>query len=285
MAEVATPRVPVLRSLVIPQNRSEPMVVQSIIGDPAAALGHLVNGPVHQVRLPHLPATLLINRNQDGAGTQEFNPRATLLEWIAGAPDSLRGARLSGPAVLIGPPSDNRYTSVVGDVVELLLHTDRFRIQVASLRDPARWDTAGSVFADWFDAAAAALMATRLAGSAALTRIVPEPGPALRQRWAAVATGRLSQRGAPPLRPEDIVCHYSIDELASAIDQMSLQPGKAMSLNKLCLVNLGDGVEEWLVLHDGMTFTVMPLRPCIQMGTFADVIRVLMSHSQFLAER
>lgn len=284
MPQIRSGETSVLRVLVIPEARDQAMYVQEIIGDPVKVLEGLVKGPLQPVQLAQIEATLLVNEHLIGAPDGSRNQRATLLEWGTGGPDVPLGNRFGGTTVLVGLEVDGKYSGISKEHVDLLMHTSQFRIQFAGQSFPGEWVSAGDTFDNWFDAATAGLIAAQLAGPEGIvTRLVAETSPQVREQWASIASYWLQQRGAPALRPEQIASHYSIDELAAAISQSPLTVGTAISLYELCLVNLADGMEEWLIIHDGDAFTVQFLKPYIAAGTFAEIVSVLMSHSRFLS--
>ncbi|GAB3283022.1 hypothetical protein [Kineosporia babensis] len=263
-----------LKVLVIPADPRAPMQQVTIIGDPHRKLKDLVGGAVHCLELSQLPATLVVNERQlPPASGQRVNERAILLEWTSGKPDVPAVAHLTGAAVLLGPSVEGRYSSVHSEHLKMLLEDGNFRLQVKARKEHSRWDNLPFACPDWFTTAAAGIEANRMAQRKLTFRIVPEPSTELKKQWATLANPHLNQ----PLSAQDIVCHYEADELATAITEGPLTAGTAFAFFDLCLVNLADGDEKWLLIHDGVTHRLTPLRPLIALGALADVLEFLLN--------
>ncbi|WP_285628410.1 hypothetical protein [Kineosporia sp. NBRC 101677] len=216
------------------------------------------------------------------------NERATTFAWLHDRRMRLR-RRVYGDAYLVGRSTGNGgYGSVPEDVVEHLVGSWAYQVQITSPASPHAWAPCATAYTSWERAYEHALHLSALQGAVTDTRVVHLAPDRQVQLWVHIAREHLRrQRGstlvgealaAGALHEFDLqdlrVC-WSVPQLAEGITAEPLRAGTAFRYGDLCLVNLGDGQEQWLLIHGATAFEVTPLRPCIAAGVFDSLISAI----------
>ncbi|MBT0772963.1 hypothetical protein KIH74_28730 [Kineosporia sp. J2-2] len=307
---VSRPEPARLHVVVIPHHTETPVWVQQITGDPQAALEKLVGGPLQATGLDDLPAVLLssdIDVSRRGPAEDTHNVRATLLAWahhqqirfrfhlhgtvvivgttlpdIDPAPVPAPGGVVRATDPVPGSPREaapaGQYTSAPAQLIDLLLHTPWVRAEYTTRRRPGQWVRGRLVHPGWYEAYTSLIaQAFEWERDADRMRIAPAVAPEHAHRWVNTANRVLHGRGAPGITPEDIIPTTTVDELAQAIAHGRLRAGTAVQYQDLCVVNLADGREEWMAMHQQVVLRIAELRPSVAEGTFAHIVAVLMA--------
>jgi hypothetical protein len=73
---------------------------------------------------------------------------------------------------------------------------------------------------------------------------------------------------------------YSVDELAEWLTTAEWVTGTAFYYRDLCFIAQVDGGDEWLIIRHGLAFESLSVKPAIENGTFASLVRRLLAASQ-----
>lgn len=130
-----------------------------------------VGGWIEAVDLPDLGVTIYVN--EEGLLRHlPLNPRASFLWWYHVA-HARQKAMLAGDAVLVGLPKRNGdSTDLPSPVRELLLTSNRFRIEVRSVGDP-NWYGNEATFPGYWEAIVWAMVLLERLTGAEDVRVLP----------------------------------------------------------------------------------------------------------------
>ena len=129
-------------ALVIPADDQQPLRVEEIeIGDLDAQ---------NRIPLDRPPASLYVDVDSR-LMEKPMNRRATTLLWVHNS--AMRGHDVvAGDALILGPPDDDGIpTNVPDELVDLLLHTSRYRVLV-QYQDETEFYGTLRTFGSWFEA-------------------------------------------------------------------------------------------------------------------------------------
>lgn len=273
-----------ISAIVIPADNDKPVKLIELDEHDVSAYRALVGGSLEIVTFD-LPRTT-IYLNEEGKNNQlSTNSRATALLWAHNA--NFRGVDpLAGDVFLVGPADgEGDDLPVSDDLVQLLLHTERYRVQVMRLGF-RRWDTLGEeVFDDWFTAYVFAVNNGLKYNDIEEVRVIPardDEVKALVREWMNLGRKNDWIRTAydPPFSPESFVECYTVEELANRIMETSWSLGTAFFYRDLCFINQVDGGDEWLTIRHGIAFESITLNPMIERGTFPALITRLLAASK-----
>jgi hypothetical protein len=270
-----------ITAIVVPVDPREPLRLEQIDRTDLDAYRRLVDGHLEVISLDRPPASLYLNE-EGKLLALPVNPRATALLWMQNT--AFRGRDVvAGPAFIVGPADRDGYDrSTPQDLIDLLFDTKRYRVQVKAEAVDQWWRSTGQVFTGWFDAYIHGL---RLAGSAADwsdVRVVPELDEDLRETWFQVGRDNPWIRSAndPPFTRNSFVGCYSIEELEARIGHGNWATGTAFYYRDLCFINQVDSGDEWLTIRYGIAFESMTLSPRVEDGSFAPLVRRLLTASK-----
>jgi hypothetical protein len=278
----------VITAIVIPIELDKPVRQQQLHKSDLDAYRQIVGGNLEFITLTEPPASLYVNEEGKLDGLA-FNHRATALLWVHNSAYRDRDV-VVGPAFIVGPP-DRRGddTSAPGSLLELLFHTQRYRIQ-AQTAGRGSWLDHEAVFDDWFDAYQGAL---ELAGHRALVdevRVIPEPDEELLNQWLQIGRENSWIRRAddPPFTRTSFYGCQSIDELEERLGFTNWSLGTAFYYRNLCFINQVDGGDEWLTIKafresrrlDSLAFESITFSRFIEEGRFKDLIERLLRASK-----
>jgi hypothetical protein len=137
--------------IVIPVSTAEPMF--TLYFDGLDDYQQIINGYIEPVdlALPE-PSTMFVD--EEGLNKQlDFNSRATLIAMVLNPTMLYHGANLLGTAVIVGQPDGEGETQSVPDsLIDLLLHTPEYKIEVQTTDDPEAWNTNQRRFTSFPDA-------------------------------------------------------------------------------------------------------------------------------------
>jgi hypothetical protein len=275
----------VITAIVIPVNPNQPIRQQQLYKHDLDAHRQLVGGNLEVLNLDRPPASLYFN---DEGKLLEFpvNARATVLLWAHNS--TFRGHDvIAGPAFIVGPPDhDADDTTVPDDLVHLLFHTKRYRVQMWTSSEP-RWDSDNQVFTDWLKAYRYALQLAEMWSVIEEVRVVPELDDELREQWykLGIANPWIKTADDPPFTRNSFVGCYSVDELAEWISGTVWAIGTAFYYRDLCFIQQVEGGDEWLTIRHGIAFESMTLNPSIEDGSFASLVRRLLTASTEQCQR
>ncbi|GLY20042.1 hypothetical protein Kisp01_70560 [Kineosporia sp. NBRC 101677] len=283
-------------ALVIPDQRDRPVRLDSIPLNAPNGQGLPTAGSDLQADCPHLDAVLvwrrpdpdaLLNPLQQNAPVLE-NKRATTFAWLHDRRVRLR-QRVYGDAYLVAPYTGSEgYRDVPEIAVEHLMGSWAYQVQITSPASPHAWAPYATGYTRWERAYEHALQLSALQGAATDARVVHLAPDRQVQLWAQIArehlrrhhgstlvAGPLADGSAHEFDQQDLNVCWSVPQLAEGIGAEPLRAGTAFRYGDLCLVNLADGQERWLLIHGTTAFEVTPLRPCIAAGVFDSLISAI----------
>ncbi|MEV6871455.1 DUF3846 domain-containing protein [Amycolatopsis sp. NPDC051128] len=269
-----------ITAIVIPVNLDQPIRCQQIELHDVDALRQIVGGNLQIIGLDRPPAGMYLNE-EGKLNRMRVNHRATTLAWVHNS--AFRGNDvIVGSALIVGPP--NRHgddTSAPEDLVDLLMNTNRYRVQLWTSSEP-RWSSDNQTFTDWSEAYRYAVQLTETWNLIENVRVVPELDEQLREQWyrLGIENPWISSADDPPFTRNSFVGCYSIDELEENIGHGNWAIGTAFYYRDLCFINQVEGGDEWLTIRHGIAFESMTLEPSIEEGRFARLIRRLLTASK-----
>jgi hypothetical protein len=267
-------------AIVIPVDPKEPIRQEELHKNDLDAYRQLVGGNLEVLNLERPPATLYFNEEGKLVG-MPVNRRATALLWVHNS--GLRGRDvIVGPAFVVGPPDrqgDDR--SVPEDLVELLLGTKRYRVQV-QIQGSQAWSGKREVFADWFEACHHAVQLTRLSTAVEEVRVVPELADELRATWYRIGRENpwIREADDPPFTPDSFLGCYSIVELEERLGHGNWAVGTAFYYRDLCFIQQVEGGDEWLTIRHGVGFENVTVGPSVEDGSFGSLVTRLLTASR-----
>jgi hypothetical protein len=192
-----------------------------------------------------------------------------------------------GPAYVVGPTNRHGYdSSAPDDLVELLLHTERYRVQVQTNNRP-EWNDNELVFTDWLEAYGYGVDLAQRWTVVDEVRVIPELASELREQWYQLGMTNPWVKAAddPPFTRNSFVGCFSVDELAERITAVSWTIGTAFYYRDLCFIQQVDGGDEWLTIRHGVAFESMTLTPYVEDGSFPGLMRRLLAATKGQCKR
>jgi len=128
----------------------QPIRQQKLLESDLNAYRGLVGGHIEVITLDRPPASLYFN--EEGKLLElPVNLRATTILWAHNS--AFRGQdAIQGPAFIVGPVDRHGDDQTAPpDLIDLLFHTTRYRVQVQA-QNSINWNDTGRVFTDWFEA-------------------------------------------------------------------------------------------------------------------------------------
>ena len=269
-----------ITAIVIPADPDQPVRQQHIEKSDLSAYRQIVGGNLEVLTLDRPPASMYVNE-EGKLNRMRLNHRATTLMWVHSSAFRSRDV-IVGPAFIVGPSDrhgDDK--SVPDDLLALLLHTKRYRVQLQT-RSDARWSSDNQVFTDWFEAYRYAVQLTESWSVITEVRVVPELDNELRETWFKLGRANqwISSADDPPFTRGSFVGCFSVEELAEQIGHGNWTIGTAFYYRDLCFINQVDGGDEWLTIRHGIAFESMTLEPSIENDSFASLVRRLLAASK-----
>jgi hypothetical protein len=265
-----------LTAIVIPVNLKQPIRQQQFHKHDLDAYRQLVGGHLEVITLNRPPASLYFNDEGKLAGLP-VNIRDTTILWAHHS--AFRGEdAIMGPAFIVDPVDRHGDDQTAPpDLIDLLFHTTRHRVQVQALNSTS-WNDAGRVFTDWFETYAYGVQLAQSRALVAEVRVVPELDDELRQTWYQLGQSNpwIKTADDPPFTPDSFVGCYSTGELAERLGHGNWCIGTAFYYRDLCFINQVEGGDEWLTIRHGIAFESMTLNPSIEDGTFESLVRRLL---------
>ena len=274
-----------ITAIVIPVDPKQPIRQQHLDKRDLDAYRQIVGGNIEVLNLERPAASLYFN---DEGKLLEFsvNARATVLLWAHNS--AFRGHDvIVGPALIVGPPDHKGDdTTVPDDLVHLLFNTKRYGVQVR-LRGDSRWRENSEVFDDWFEAYRYGVLLAQRQALVDEVRVVPKLDDQLRETWYRIGQENPWIRTAtdPPFTRDSFVGCYSVEELAESMSGTMWAVGTAFYYRDLCFIQQVEGGDEWLTIRHGIGFESMTLGSRIEDGTFASLVRRLLSASREECQR
>lgn len=267
-------------AIVIPVEMELPLRQQELDPHDVGTYRQIIGGPIELVLLDRPSASLYFH----GEGKLEglpINTRATALLWVHNS--ALRGQDvIVGPALILGPV-DRRGDdeTVPEDLVDLLLHTKRFRFQV-KVRGEVAWAGNDVVYGSWLDAYLDGIQLAQRWTQVEDIRVVPELDDDLREAWFRAGQTNRWIRAAndPPFTRDSFVGCYSIEELAERLAAGMWCVGTAFYYRDLCLIQQVDGGDEWLTIRHRVPFESLTVGPLIEAGRFTELVRRFLAASK-----
>jgi len=265
-----------LTAIVIPVNLQQPIRQQQFHKHDLDAYRTLVGGNLEVITLDRPPASLYLN-DEGKLLELPVNIRATTLLWAHHS--AFRGKdAIMGPAFILGPVDRHGDDQTAPqDLIDLLFHTTRYRIQVQAQGD-TRWNDNGRVFTDWFEAYAYSVHLAQQRSLVGEVRVVPELDDELRETWYQLGRANpwIREADDPPFTRDSFVGCYSIDELEKRIGHGNWCIGTAFYYRDLGFINQVEGGDEWLIIRHGVAFESMTLNPSIEEGRFESLVQRLL---------
>lgn len=139
-----------ITAIALPADMNQPIRQQQINPSDLSAYRGLVGGNLEVVELSRPSASLYINE-EGKLDELPLNQRATVLTWTHNS--AFRGRDLIlGDAFIVGPVDRRGDDLTVPDeLVQLLFHTDRYRVEV-QVRGEKAWQGGALAFDDWYTA-------------------------------------------------------------------------------------------------------------------------------------
>jgi hypothetical protein len=267
-------------AIVIPVDPKQSIRQEELHNNDLDAYRRIVGGNLEVLNLDRPPATMYLNDEGKLLG-MPVNQRATALLWVHNS--AFRGHDvIVGPAFIVGPPDrQGDDTDVPEDLVDLLLHSRRYRVQVR-IEGSGQWSSNREVFADWFKAYVHAVQLTRLSTAVEEVRVVPELDDELRATWYRIGRDNpwIKEADDPPFTPDSFVGCYSIEELEERLGHGNWVVGTAFYYRDLCFIQQVEGGDEWLTIRHGIGFESMTVGPIVERGEFASLVRRLLDASR-----
>jgi Domain of unknown function (DUF3846) len=270
-----------ITAIVLPVDPNEPIRLEQLDQHDPSAYSRLVGGGPFEVANLERPEASLYFDEEGKRKDFPVNARATTLLWAHNG--AFRGRdMIVGPAFIVGPVNrhgDDR--TVPDDLVDLLLHTKRYRVQVQTESD-TRWNEIGEVFTEWLEPYVYAVQLAQREAAVQEVRVVPELDDELRKTWFMLGRDNPWIREAydPPFRIDSFVGCFSIEELEEKIGHGNWSLGSAFYYQDLCFINQVNGGDEWLTIRHGIAFESITFSSIIERGEFASFIRRLLAASK-----
>ncbi|WP_235022682.1 DUF3846 domain-containing protein [Amycolatopsis alkalitolerans] len=269
----------------IPVDRRNPIHLAQIDEHALDAFRRLVDGDLEVAHLNRPPATLYMNA-EGKLLDMPVNGRATALAWTHNS--AFRGRDvIAGPAFIVGRP-DRRGddTSAPQDLVDLLFHTRRYRVEVQTAHD-RQWSSNARTFEDWLDAYVYGVDLAQRWTAVTEVRVVPVLDEALRESWYRIGIGYRQIAGAtdPRFTRDSFTGCYSVEELENWIGHAQWVIGTAFYYRDLCFIQQTKSGDEWLTIRHGIAFESLSLMPHIEDGTFASLVHRLLAASKEQCQR
>jgi Domain of unknown function (DUF3846) len=269
-----------ITAIVIPVDTGQPIRQQQLHSSDLDAYRQIVGGNIEVLDLNHPFASMYFNE-EGKLNRLRVNHRATTIMWVHNS--VFRGHDvIVGPAFLVGPPDrDGHDMTVPDDLVDLLFHTKRYRVQFQT-RESREWSGDNQAFIDWFEAYTYGVQLAKSWMQIKEIRVVPELDAELRAAWFKLGQANpwIKTADDPPFTRDSFVGCYSIEELADRIGHGNWSLGTAFYYRELCFINQIDGGDEWLTIRHGIAFESMTLEPSIEDGTFVSLVRRLLTASK-----
>ena len=270
-----------ITAIVLPIDPNEPIRLEQLDQHDLSAYCRLVGGgPIEVANLERPEASLYFD--EEGKGKNfPVNARATTLLWAHNS--AFRGGDvIVGPAFIVGPVNqhgDDR--TAPEDLIDLLLHTERYRVQVQTEGD-TRWNKDKEVFTEWLEAYVYAVQLAQRETAVEEVRVVPELDDGFRKTWFMLGRDNPWIREAydPPFRIDSFVGCFSIEELEERVGHGNWSLGTSFYYRDLCFINQINGGDEWLTIRHGFAFESITFGPSIEEGRFASIIRRLLAASE-----
>lgn len=139
-----------IKVIVVPHDEQQPIREQEIDKSNPNAYRELVGGNLEVVQL-YWPSSSMYLNEEGKEQVLPVNKRATALLWIH-APVFHGRDFIVGDAFLVGQPDKHGDdTTVPAELVKLLLHTERYRVEVKTA-ESEQWSTNQRVFTAWMSA-------------------------------------------------------------------------------------------------------------------------------------
>jgi len=278
----------VLTAIVIPVDPAQPIRQQQLDKNDLDAYRQIVGGNLEVINFVSPPASLYLNEEGKLEGLA-FNHRATVLLWVHNSAYRDRDV-IVGSAFILGPP-DRRGddTSAPDELLELLLDTQRYRIQVRT-EGSSGWHGNELVFTDWFAAYQWVLDLAQRWTLVQEVRVIPEPDQELLNQWLEIGRENAWIRYAddPPFTMASFYGCQSIDELEERLNFTNWSLGTAFYYRNLCFINQVDGGDEWLTIKafrdedrpTSLAFESITFERYIEEGRFKNLIERLLRASK-----
>jgi hypothetical protein len=274
-----------ITAIVIPIDPGEPIRLEQLVEHDLGAYRQIVGGHLEALDLNHPFASMYFNE-EGKLNRLQFNRRATTIMWMHNS--VFRGQDvIVGTAFLVGPPDRNGDDmSVPVDLIDLLLHTKRYRVQFQA-RNSREWSGDNQVFTDWFEAYTYGVQLARSWMQIKEVRVIPELDAELREQWFKLGRANpwIAAADDPPFTSDSFDGCYSIEELEERIGHSNWSLGTTFYYRDLCFINQIDGGDEWLTIRHGIAFESMTLELSIEDGTFASLVRRLLAASKEQCQR
>jgi uncharacterized protein DUF3846 len=274
-----------IRVIVLPVDPNQRIRLQQLDPHNLDTQRALVGGSLQILHLERPEAAIYLNE-AGKLNRLRVNHRATTLAWVHNS--AFRGRDvIVGPAYVVGPTNRHGYDgSAPDDLVELLLHTERYRVQVQTNNRP-EWNGNELVFTDWLEAYGYGVDLAQRWTVVDEVRVVPELASELREQWYQLGMTNPWVKAAddPPFTRNSFVGCFSVDELAERITAVSWTIGTAFYYRDLCFIQQVEGGDEWLTIRHGVAFESMTLTPYVEDGSFPELIRRLLAATKGQCER
>jgi hypothetical protein len=271
----------VITAIVLRVDPNEPIRLEQLDQHDPSAYSRLVGGGPFEVANLERPEASLYFDEEGKRKNFPVNARATTLLWAHNSAFRGRDA-IVGQAFIVGPVNrhgDDR--TAPEDLVALLLHTKRYRVQVQTEGD-TRWNGDAEVFTNWLEAYTYGVQFAQREAAVNEVRVVPELDDELRKTWFMLGRDNPWIREAydPPFRIDSFVGCFSIEELEERLGYGNWSLGSAFYYRDLCFINQINGGDEWLTIRHGIAFESITFGPSIEEGRFASLIRRLLTASK-----
>jgi hypothetical protein len=278
----------VITAIVIPVDLEQPIRQQQLNKNDLDAYRQIVGGNLEVVTFVSPPASLYLNEEGKLEGLP-INRRATALWWVHNRASRGRDY-ICGPAFLVGPADRHGDDKPAPQyLVELLLSTERYRVQVKTMDSPT-WHGNEVVFTDWYSAYVNILDLAERWTLVEEVRVIPEPDETLLNQWY-----ELGQRNSwiktaddPPFTMTSFYGCQSVDELEERLSFTNWSLGTAFYYRDLCFINQVDGGDEWLTIRafrsegkvTSLAFESITFERYIEEGRFKGLINRLLNASK-----
>jgi hypothetical protein len=269
-----------ITAIVIPDDQSEPIRLEQLDEHDLDSYQRLVGGSIEIINLERPASTLYLNDEGKLLGLP-LNQRATALLWTHNS--AFRGQDvIMGPAFIVGPPDEEGHDEdVPPELVELLLETKRYCVQVQT-HDDHRWHGNELVFTDWFEAYAYGGKLAQRWSLVEEVRVIPELDDELREAWYALGLANpwIKEADDPAFTRSSFTGCFSVDELQERIVASTWAIGTAFYYRNLCFIQQVDGGDEWLTIRHGLAFESISLLPFIERDELASLVQRLLAASK-----
>lgn len=146
-------KITMVKGLFIPCSADQPILEGTF--NELSDYQQVVGGYIEAVYVRNHPFVLVVN--EDGRAKRlAMNRRATILWWLHN-PAAIGGSQLRGDVVIVGPVKHDDFTDVPANMIEMLLHTAQFQLQVLLSESSDTWVPIGEEVSNFFQAAVRAL--------------------------------------------------------------------------------------------------------------------------------